>query len=120
MPKIETLEQHLAGLGEPRASTVQAVIDAVQTGHPEATVKIAWNVPQIQIDGKYVMGISAAKNHISISPWSQIAMGLYAAELAQYEPTDNLFRVPVDWQVDATLITALVDARLDELAGKLG
>lgn len=119
MVKAETLEHYLAGLDEARATTVQAVVDAVLAGHPDATVKIAWNVPQIQIDGKYVFGISAAKKHISLSPWSQIAMDMYAERLAQYEPTANLFRVPTDWQVDQRLITDLVDARLAELANEL-
>lgn len=118
MPKVETLEQYLAGLDDTRAATVQAVVDAVQAGHPDAKVKIAWNVPQIQIDGKYVFGISAAKNHISLSPWSNIAMVALADRLAEYEPTANLFRVPVDWKVNQALITDLVDARLAELDGK--
>ena len=115
MARIDTLEQYLAVLDDTRAATVQAVVGAVLAGHPDATVKIAWNVPQIQIDGKYVFGISAAKNHISLSPWSQIAMEMHAERLAQYEPTSNLFRVPPDWQVDQQLITDLVDARLAEL-----
>lgn len=118
MPKIDTLEQYLAGLDATTAATVQSVVDAVLAGHPDATVKIAWNVPQMQIGGKYVFGISAAKNHISLSPWSNIAMRAFADRLAAYDPTANLFRVPVDWQVDQELITHLVDARLAELAGK--
>lgn len=118
MSKIESVEQYVAQLGEPRGSTVLAIIDVVQQAHPDAIVKIAWNVPQIQIGGKYVMGIAAAKNHVSISPWSQIAMQQHADRLAQYEPTDNLFRVPADWQVDEQLIRDLLDARLDELGAK--
>lgn len=117
MAKAETLDQYLAGLDDVRAVTVQAIVDAVLAGHPDATVKIAWNVPQMQIDGKYVFGIAAAKNHISLSPWSNIAMATFSERLADYEPTANLFRVPADWQVDGQLITELVDARLAELEG---
>lgn len=119
MAKAETLEQYLAGLDGVRAATVQAVVDAILAGHPDATVKTAWNVPQVQIGGKYVFGIAAARNHISLSPWSNIAMREFADRLAQYDPTDNLFRVPVDWKVDSALITDLVDARLAELGGTL-
>lgn len=118
MANADTLAQYLEGLDDTRAKTVQAVVDVVLAGHPDATVKISWNVPQVQLGGKYVFGIAAAKNHISLSPWSNVAMQLFADRLAQYNPTDNLFRVPVDWQVDHALITDLVDVRLAELAHK--
>lgn len=114
MAKIETLEQYLATLDDTPAATVQAVIDAVQREFPDAALKMAWNVPQMQINGKYVMGISVARQHISISPWSNIAMNAYADRLAQYDPTENLFRVPVDWQVDAALLRDLIEMRLAE------
>jgi uncharacterized protein YdhG (YjbR/CyaY superfamily) len=60
------------------------------------------------------MGFSAAKRHLSIAPWSAEVMRRFAERLAPYEPTDNLFRVPIGWQPDAHLLAELVEARLAE------
>lgn len=94
---------------------MRRILAVIQQNFPEATVKIAWNVPQIQVDGKYVFGIAAAKNHISLAPWSEDVMTKMAENLSAYECTKGLFKVPVDWEVDSALITKLIDARCAEL-----
>lgn len=115
MARFTELGAYLASLPEKPAATVAACIEAVQAGHPNAVVKIAWNVPHLQIDGKYVIGFSVAKHHVSINPWSASVMAQFSEELAEYDPTEHLFRVPHDWSVDAKLLNDLVDARLAEL-----
>ena len=42
-------------------------------------------------------------------------MTSFAERLAPYETTKGLFKVPVDWDVDAELITDLIQARKAEL-----
>lgn len=91
------------------------MIDVISTNFPDSTVKLAWNTPQIQISGKDVFGMSAAKNHLSLAPWSEAAMTNFADRLAAYETTKGLFKVPVDWDVDGGLITDLIQARMAEL-----
>lgn len=115
MARFTELGPYLASLPEDSAETIAACIEAVQAGHPGATVKIAWNVPHLQIDGKYVIGFSAAKKHVSINPWSADVMNAFADRLTGYDPTEHLFRVPLNWTVDAKLLNDLVDARLAEL-----
>lgn len=115
MPRFTELEPYLTSVPEQARETIVACIEAVQAGHPGAVVKMAWNVPHLQIDGKYVIGFSVAKHHLSINPWSAGVMAQFSGRLAQFDPTEHLFRVPHDWTVDATLLNELVDARLAEL-----
>lgn len=115
MARFTELGAYLASLPDAPAATVEACIEAVQAGHPDAVVKMAWNVPHLQIDGKYVIGFSAAKHHVSINPWSAGVMAQFSDRLAAYDPTEHLFRVPHDWSIDANLLNDLVDARLAEL-----
>ena len=83
---------------------------------PELDARLSWNVPQLQRDGKYVLGLSAAKKHLSVSPWSTDVIEDFRPRLEQrFTVTKNLFQVPVDWEIDEALLTDLVRARLAEL-----
>ena len=115
MAKFENLDEYFASLDDTKAATLRRVLDVIATNFPDSSVKLAWNTPQIQIEGKYVFGMSAAKNHLSLAPWSEAAMSTFANRLAPYETTKGLFKVPVDWDVDGALITDLIQARMAEL-----
>ena len=115
MAKFENLDEYFASLDDTKAATLRRVLDVIATNFPDSSVKLAWNTPQIQIEGKYVFGMSAAKNHLSLAPWSEAAMSTFADRLAPYETTKGLFKVPVDWDVDGALITDLIQARMAEL-----
>lgn len=113
--RYPTFDSYLADLSPAAADTMRSMVECVLAQFPELTLKMAWNVPQLQCGTQYVMGFSAAKRHLSVSPWSKDVMSAFADRLAPYEPTDNLFRVPPEWHPDAALLHDLVRARLVEL-----
>ena len=119
MAKPTNLDEYIASLATPdgnqRGDTVRAVVDAIQAEFPTATVKIAWNVPQIQIDGDYVFGISAAKGWLMLASWSDGFMERFAERLADFDVNKRTFRVPVDWTPDRALLRDLITDRLAEL-----
>ena len=114
-PRFSSVEDYLASLGEPKGSTLVAILDVITTEYTGATVKLAWNVPQVQIDGAYVFGVSAAKNHLTLAPWSAEVLTAFAGRLTGYVVNKGTFQIPVDWTVDKDLIVDLVAARLAEL-----
>lgn len=116
--RIESLEQYVAKLDEVRGATIQRIIDTIQAEFPTATVKIAWNVPQIQIDGQYVFGMSAAKNHITLASWNPASLPNFADRLTGYVVNKGTFQVPKDWQPDRELLRDFILDRLDQLANK--
>jgi uncharacterized protein YdhG (YjbR/CyaY superfamily) len=116
--KIENLEQYIATLDEVRGATVQRIVDAIVAEYPEATVKIAWNVPQMQFNGEYVFGIAAAKNHLTLASWNPDNLPLFADRLQGYVLNERTFRVPVDWQPDQALLRDIIADRLAQLAAK--
>lgn len=115
MAKFENLDEYFASLDSTKAATLQRVLDVIAQEFPDSTVKLAWNTPQIQIEGKYVFGMSAAKNHLSLAPWSETVMANFADRLAPYETTKGLFKIPVDWDVDAALVADLIHAKKAEV-----
>jgi uncharacterized protein YdhG (YjbR/CyaY superfamily) len=115
MAKFASVEDFLNSLPSPKQETLRAVLDSVLTQFPEAEFKLAWNVPHAQIQGKYVIGVNAFKNYLVVAPWSETLVQDFAERLKDYETTQRLIRVPVDWKVDDELIRDIVNARLSEL-----
>lgn len=118
-PRFDSVEEYLASLDPPQASTLRSVIDFVLDDFPELECKISWNVPQIHRDGQYVFGVSALKHHLAVAPWSARAIEDFKPRLEQdgYVVRKNLFQVPDDWEIDRELVKDLVRARLAELDG---
>ena len=115
MAKFASVEDYLNSLESPKQETLRAVLDSILKKFPEAEFKLAWNVPQVQIQGKYVFGVNAFKNHLALAPWSEAVLAEFAPRLAGYETTKGLIRIPVDWDVDEHLIGDMISARKAEL-----
>ena len=113
--RFETVDQYLASLDETKRKTMSELIDLITSEFPELEVKIAWNLPIIHTQGKYVVGLAAYKNHISFSPWSAAIIESFATRLSDYATTKNILKIPVDWQIDVSLVRDLVSARLAEV-----
>ncbi|HET9662058.1 MAG TPA: DUF1801 domain-containing protein [Thermomicrobiales bacterium] len=114
--RFDSVDDYLAALDPIEAGTMRSIIDAILTEFPETEVKLAWNVPQIHRGKDYVFGMSAAKNHLSLNPWSERVLNDVRSRLEKsYVVLQSIFKVPVDWDVDRALLGDLVRARLAEL-----
>jgi uncharacterized protein YdhG (YjbR/CyaY superfamily) len=112
--RFETPAQYYKSIDAKQAKTARAIFKAITSKYPDAQLVIAWNQPMMQIDGKYVFGLSASKNHISMSPWSTDVIAKFAPKMKDLVLLKNIIRIPNDWDVDAKLIVAMVKARLAE------
>lgn len=116
-PKFDSVEAYLTSLDPVKAGTLRALMEFILAEFPELEAKMAWNVPHIHRNGKYVVGLAAYKRHLTFSPWSLAVMDAFRDRLGHYELFKNCFQIPVDWQIDAELVKDLVKARLAELDG---
>jgi len=110
-----TIPAYLAHHGPIKGQTMQTILEVITQHFPELSTKIAWNVPHVYVSKTYVFGMSAAKNHLTLNPWSTAVMTDFAPRMDGYVVAKTTFHVPVDWQVDQGLLCALVRARLAEL-----
>jgi uncharacterized protein YdhG (YjbR/CyaY superfamily) len=115
-PRFDSVEGYLASLDPVKAGTLSAVIDAILAEFPDLQSKLAWNVPQIHRGKDYVFGVSAAKHHLSLNPWSEQVIEAFRARLEpEFVVLQSVFQVPVDWDADRGLLADLVRARIAEL-----
>jgi len=112
--RFETPAQYYKTIDATQAKTARAIFKAITTKYPDAELVIAWNQPMMRIDGKYVFGLSASKNHILISPWSADVIAKFAPKMKDLAVKKKTIGIPNDWDVDAKLILAMVKARLAE------
>jgi uncharacterized protein YdhG (YjbR/CyaY superfamily) len=106
---------YFATLDPMAAATAKAIFAAITPVHPEMELVIAWNHPMLRLDDKYVIGLSGAKHHLLVNPFSGDVLAAFADELAGYKVNKKTFQVPLDWKVDTKLLRAMVETRLAEL-----
>lgn len=116
-PRYDSVEDYLASLPSTKAQTLRSVLDFVLREFPDLEARVAWNVPQIHRDGDYVFGVSSAKTHLAVAPWSSKIVEHFTSRLERdgYVVRKNLFQVPDDWEMDQALVKDLVQTRLAEL-----
>jgi uncharacterized protein YdhG (YjbR/CyaY superfamily) len=113
--RFATPDAYFAALDPVAASTARAIFAAVMKANPRLELVVAWNQPMLRVDGQYVMGLSAAKHHLLIAPFSGNVLAAFTDRLAGYEVNKKTFRVPIDWKVDAKLLRDIAKARLAEI-----
>lgn len=116
--RFNTFADFIAPLDAPKQKTVKAIFKALTAKFPKSEVVIAWNQPMLKLDGEYIFGVSVAKNHITIAPWGDAMIEKFLPRLSEYETNKKTIKVPVDWKVDAKLITDMAQARITQLKKK--
>ena len=114
-PRFNSVEDYLASVDPTKEKTLRSVIDLILAQFPELECKISWNVPTIHRKGKYVAGLAAYKNHLTLAPWSPRVIEDFKMRLGKFVVFKNCFQIPVDWEIDRELVKDLVRARLAEL-----
>jgi uncharacterized protein YdhG (YjbR/CyaY superfamily) len=114
-PRFNSVADYLTAQDSDKERTLRSVIDLILTEFPELEAKISWNVPTIHRNGKYVFGLAAYKNHLTLAPWSPRIIKEFKARLGKFVLWNNCFQIPVDWKIDRKLVKDLIRARLAEL-----
>jgi uncharacterized protein YdhG (YjbR/CyaY superfamily) len=69
-------------------------------------------------DTHYIFGASTSKNHISIAPWNQDVLAVFAPKFAEYKVLKKTIQLPNDWDVNASnakLLQGMITASLKAL-----
>ena len=112
--RFSTPKQYFAQLDPQKKKTAELIFSTIMEKYPKLELVIAWNQPMLRIDGKYVFGLSTSQNHLTLNPFSTDVLELMSSKLSGYKVNKHTFVVPVDWKVDASLLRAMVKARLAE------
>jgi uncharacterized protein YdhG (YjbR/CyaY superfamily) len=116
-PTIESMsnaeiDAYLAGVEEPKRSTLQRLRQSIIEAVPEAEEGISYGVPAFRVRGKVIAGFAAFKNHLSYLPHSGSVFPALREELDGYKFSSGALRFPIDSPLPKPLVERLVQLRI--------
>lgn len=108
----EEVDAYLAGLEEPKRSTLEALRRSIRGAVPDAEECISYGAPAFRVGGKVVAGFAAFKSHLAYLPHSGEVLASLADRVSGYECTKGSLHFPVDQPLPDDLVRSLVDAKL--------
>ena len=113
---MEVFSKYLSKIeNEAQRARMREVLSWVGKIFPTLTPKLAWNQPMFTDHGTFIIGFSAAKRHLAVSPEPQ-GMAVFSDDIAKsgYSRTGNLFRIAWDEPVDFSLLERIIRYNLED------
>ncbi|MCT2150658.1 DUF1801 domain-containing protein [Dermabacter vaginalis] len=111
---IRTLNEFLDTIpDDPKRERMIEVLEWVQATYPDLEMRIAWSTPMFTHHGTFIVGFSAAKMHMSVSP--EKATMQHFEDLMEERGTDRtamLARQPWSKPFDYKLLAEFIDYQL--------
>ena len=106
-------DAYLAAQPQPQRGTLATVAERLRLIMPTAVETISYAMPAFKVDGIALAGFAGFKNHCSFFPHSGDTLPRIADRLAGYDWDDGTLRFAADKPLPATLLRALVAARVE-------
>jgi|SRR5947209_5024903 len=106
------IDAYLAGLEEPKRSTLQALRETILEIVPDAEQCMSYSLPAFRVEGKVIAGFAAFKNHLSYLPHSGSVLPELGDEVAGYTGTKGSLHFPIDRPLPKPLVEKLIALRL--------
>ena len=113
--RYETPAEFYKTVDSKQATTMRKIFKVIQTKYPKTELVIAWNQPMLKLGNDYIFGVSAAKNHILMAPWSTDVLNAFRDQMQHLTLNKKTIGIPNDWKVEEKLILAMVKARISEI-----
>jgi len=113
--RFTTLTEFYKSIPAAQAKTIKAIFKAITTKYPQLDLVIAWNHPMVKLDKQYIFGASASSKHVLIAPWDQEVLHQFAPKFKEGNALKKTIQLPIDWDVDANLLQAMIKASLSNL-----
>jgi uncharacterized protein YdhG (YjbR/CyaY superfamily) len=110
------IDDYLAGVPEPKRSTLEALRRSILAVIPEAEQCISYGMPAFRVDGKVLAGFAAFKNHLAYLPHSGRVFQ-EIRELDVYTKTTGSLHFEIDTPLPDEIVEKLIKVRRIQLWG---
>jgi uncharacterized protein YdhG (YjbR/CyaY superfamily) len=111
----QEIDDYLAGLDEPKRSTLRDLRQTIVGFIPDAEQCISYGLPAFRLHGKVIAGFAAFKNHLSYLPHSGSVFTELTDEVAEYTITKGSLHFPVDEPLPKALVKKLITVRINQV-----
>jgi uncharacterized protein YdhG (YjbR/CyaY superfamily) len=108
-------EQYLNNLPDVQRVALQHLRETILSQVPDTTEIISTNVPAFRYKGKYLVGMSAAKNHLALLVMQGNAMKSFNQDLKPYDTGRRIIRFTPGSPLPADLVEKIVRFRQNEI-----
>lgn len=108
---MDFFSKYLAGIDNPdHRERAEEVLAWVAHKFPNLEHQIKWNTPMFTDHGTFIIGIDAAKHHMSFAP-EEVTMAHFSDAIAQagYSSTKGLFRIRWNEPVNYELLEKVIE-----------
>jgi uncharacterized protein YdhG (YjbR/CyaY superfamily) len=113
----EDIDTYLAGIDEPKRSTLEALRRSILSFVPDAEECLSYGVPGFRVNGTVVAGFAAAKKHLSYFPHSGSVLDQIDEDLEGYDHAKGTLRFPIDEPLPDALVEKLLSVRIGMIEG---
>ena len=111
----DLVADYLAALPDEMRTTLEGVRATIRAAAPEATETIAYDMPALRAQGRFLISYAAFKRHWSLFPASGAVREALGDELAPYLSGKATLRFSAGQPVPAELVERIVRIRVAEL-----
>jgi uncharacterized protein YdhG (YjbR/CyaY superfamily) len=115
MPRFADVAGYLASLPKERRSRVERIRVLAVAAAPEATEVIAYDMPALRLDGRFLVSWAAFKAHDSLFPASDVVVQELGDDIRPYLAGRGTIRFPADQPLPEDVVTRVVRTRVTEL-----
>jgi uncharacterized protein YdhG (YjbR/CyaY superfamily) len=108
---------YLEGLDAERRAALQRVVDIARKVAPEAEEGTSYGMPALRLAGRPLIGVTAAKGHLSLFPFSPDVVEAVSDDLPGFSLSKGTIRFTPDHPVPDDIVERIVALRLAELGG---
>jgi uncharacterized protein YdhG (YjbR/CyaY superfamily) len=110
------MDDYLAGLPDEQRSAFERVRTVVRGVAPEAEEGKSYGMPAFIYEGRPLLGIRAAQEHLSVFPFSPAAVESVADRLEGFKLSKGTIRFTPESPVPDDVLGDLIRARMREIA----
>ena len=115
-----SVDDYLAAQTPAARAVLEDLRRTIRSAAPEATESIAYDMPALRLDGRFLVSYAVFKRHYSLFPASAVVVDALGAELTPYLASKSTIRFPAAQPVPLDLVKRVVEARLAEVAADAG
>lgn len=114
MASPTTVDAYIAALPDDRRAAMEELRRTIIAAAPDATETIAYQMPALRTNGRFLVSYAAFKAHYSLFPASDAVIEALGDELTRYLAGKGTIRFPADEPIPFTMVTKIVKVRLTE------
>jgi uncharacterized protein YdhG (YjbR/CyaY superfamily) len=110
------MDEYLDGLPQEQKEALARVRQVVERVAPDAEEGVSYGMPAYLHAGRPLLGLRAAKKHLSVFPFSPAAVEAVEGRLEGFDLSKGTIRFTPDRPVPDDVLADLIRARKDEIA----